>query len=109
MHDPGEAGRLALKVRIVLLKVVSGAFLLTLGSESKGSNLSAQQDPDTIQIGAFTGRLRESRSRNQQRDDWHEPHRVFSSQPVLPLAMPSRNAAKPQSLRMVPSGKVAVL
>src|SRR6266850_2091810 len=48
--------------------------------------------------------------RNQQRDHNRSLHRTLSTQhPVFPFAMPSRNAAKPQSLRTVPSGRVAVL
>jgi hypothetical protein len=74
MHDAGETRRLALEIRIVLLEVVSGAFLLALGSEPKSPNLSAQEDPDSIQIGAFTGRLRKSGPRNQQRHCRCEPH-----------------------------------
>src|SRR2546425_11492118 len=46
---------------------------------------------------------------NQQRGNERTLHRALSSQPVLPFAIPSRNAAKPQSLRTVPSGKVALL
>src|SRR5688572_13108692 len=109
MHDPGEARRLALKVGIVLLKIVSGAFLLALGRESKRSNLSAQEDPYPIQVGTLAGGLSESAPCNQQHDCRCGSHRVSSSQPALPLAIPSRNAANPQSLKMVPSGNVAVL
>src|SRR5437867_551427 len=106
VHDARHAGRFALEVRIVLLIIVRGAFLLTLGRQLWFFNFRAQEDPDTIHVGALAG------GRNKQRktsDDCGDLHFAFSSHPPLPFAMPWRNAAKPQSRMTVPSGSVAVL
>src|SRR6185369_15677399 len=100
MHDPGYAGRLALEVRIVFLKIISRALLLTFRCQLRFGALSADQNPYAIKVGMFAGEKHQS--------DQQALHRSLSSHPPLPFAIPSRNAAKPQSRSVVPSGNVAV-
>src|SRR5437870_3000239 len=105
VHHTRHAGGFALEVRIVLLIIVRGAFLFALGRQLRLFNVRAEQDPDTIHVGALAG------GRNKQRktsDNCSNLHFAFSSQPPLPFTMPWRNAAKPQSRITVPSGSVAV-
>src|SRR5262245_28330951 len=118
VHDPSEACGLALEVRIVFLKVISGSRLLSDVGELQFTDLGAKQYPDSIQFGAGRRRVSRHYAGDQQRgyqrsveEESSTIHCSASRQQVIlvPFATLSRNAAKPQSFRTVPSGRVAVL
>src|SRR5215831_20139375 len=69
MHDSRDAGRLALEIRIILLKVVRCALFLTFRREPEFSNVCTEQDPDAIQFRAFSGGVYGKRNADQQRGE----------------------------------------
>jgi hypothetical protein len=93
VHDSREAGRLTLKIRIVLLKVVRGAFLLAFGSESKRSDLRAQQNPDAIQIGALSSCLRKAETAISNATDGPASSRFLASGLAVRDAFPEGGKA----------------